>query len=276
MLAETTIFVLSSIMSKMTITLLQTDIVWGDPERNIREAGALMDRCPGADLYVLPEMFSTGFCMHPEGVAEQEGGLSLRWMKEYAARHDCALAGSIAVKENEGYYNRFYFVYPDGRYACYDKRHLFAYGGEDRYYLPGHERVVVRFRGWRILLQICYDLRFPVWSRNRDDYDMVVYVANWPVPRMEVWKTLLHARAIENQCYVAGVNRVGEDPNCRYEGGTVLIDAYGREVAVAQSGVPDVVTGELHRELLDSFRKKFPVAADRDDFEIPLADDIIY
>lgn len=252
----------------MKITLLQTDIVWGDPQKNIEEAERLIGQCQETDLYVLPEMFATGFCVQPEGVAEKAGGRSLQWMKSCAKAHDCAVAGSLAVEEDGRYYNRFYFVFPDGTFACYDKRHLFAYGGEGDCFEAGRERVVVCFRGVRILLQVCYDLRFPVWSRNRADYDMVLYVANWPVFRIEVWNTLLHARAIENQCYVAGVNRVGNDPYCRYNGGTMLIDAYGRDVAVCRSDKAEAVTAEISLDALAHFRGKFPVLDDADDFEL--------
>lgn len=252
----------------MRITLLQTDIEWANPQRNAEEAERLMACHPGADLYVLPEMFATGFCMCPEGVAETAGGRSLQWMRDCARAHDCAVAGSLSVEEDGRYCNRFYFVFPDGTFRHYDKRHLFAYGGEDRHYEPGRERVVADFRGVRILLQVCYDLRFPVWARNRGDYDMALYVANWPVGRIEVWNTLLHARAIENQCYVAGVNRVGSDPYCRYNGGTVLIDAYGRDVAACRPDRPDAVTADISLEALAHFRSKFPVLRDGDEFTL--------
>ncbi len=253
----------------MKIVLLQTDITWANPPRNAEEAEKLMSSCPGADLYVLPEMFSTGFCVHPEGVAETDGGCSLQWMKAYARAHDCAVAGSLSVEEDGHYYNRFYFVFPDGTFRHYDKRHLFSFGGEDRSYEAGRERVVVDFRGMRILMQVCYDLRFPVWARNKGDYDMILYVANWPVQRMGVWHTLLHARAIENQCYVAGVNRVGSDPYCRYNGGTMLIDAYGRDMASCRSDIPDAVMADVSLDVLEDFRHKFPVLRDGDDFTCP-------
>ena len=166
----------------------------------------------GTDLFVLPEMFSTGFCTSPEGIAESSDSATLQWMKQKAAEHNCAIAGSVSVEENGKFYNRFYFVHPDGNVQWYNKKHLFTYGGEDKHYTAGQERVVVNFRGVRFLLEVCYDLRFPVWSRNRGDYDAAIYVASWPSPRVEAWKALLRARAIENQCYVLGVNRVGRIP----------------------------------------------------------------
>lgn len=253
---------------KMKIALLQTDIAWADPQANTAQAERLMNRCEGADLYVLPEMFATGFCMQPQGVAERPDGHSLTWMKRCARERNCAVAGSLALEENGRCYNRFCFVLPDGSCRYYDKRHLFACGGEHECYTAGRERVVVHFRGVRILLLVCYDLRFPVWARNRGDYDMMLCVANWPVPRIEVWNTLLRARAIENQCYVAGVNRVGADPACRYNGGTVLIDARGREVAACRQGEADAVTADVSVEELEAFRRKFPVLPDGDAFRI--------
>ena len=165
----------------MKIIILQTDIQWANPEANRKRAEVMMDAQRGADLYVLPEMFSTGFCTQPEGIAEAEG-ISLQWMLYQAKERDCAIAGSVATEENGKYYNRFYFVTPDGQVRWYNKKHLFTYGGEDKHYTPGNERVVVGFRGVRFLLEVCYDLRFPVWSRNRGDYDAILYVASWPTP----------------------------------------------------------------------------------------------
>lgn len=248
----------------MRIILLQTDIKWADPQANCQHAEQMIAEHPGGDLYVLPEMFSTGFATSPEGVAEKEG-TSLRWMQETAKRLGIAICGSIATETNEEYRNRLYFVYPDGKEKHYDKRHLFSYGGEDKQYSRGEERVVVEYCDVRILLQICYDLRFPVFARNQGDYDMIIYVANWPTSRLAVWKTLLHARAIENQCYVAGVNRCGTDNmGCEYSGGTMLIDAYGRDVAESCYGHEDVAEGLTDMKKLRAFRSKFPVLDDRD------------
>lgn len=252
----------------MKITLLQQDINWGNPSLNVKEAERVMNLFPGSDLYVLPEMFSTGFCTQPEGLAEPVDSPTLAWMKEYASSHDCAVAGSVAVNEGQSYYNRFYFVNPDKTWSYYDKKHLFTYGKEHEHFTAGNRRVVVEFRGWHILLQICYDLRFPLWSRNRKDYDLALYVASWPTSRVEAWNTLLHARAIENQCYVAGVNRVGTDPNCEYSGGTILVDPYGRTVKECPRGEQSAVTVELDKTMLEAFREKFPVLDDADYFEM--------
>lgn len=247
----------------MRVTILQRDIVWGEPAINIERADKAISENAGADLYILPEMFSTGFCTLPEGIAESEG-LSLDWLKAKAAAMNAAIAGSVATEEQGKYYNRFYFVKPDGSVEYYDKRHLFTYGGEHNHYTAGDKRVIVEWRGVRILLEVCYDLRFPIWSRNRGDYDMIIYVASWPTPRVEAWKALLVARAIENQCYVAGVNRVGDDPNCTYCGGSSIIDPYGRHLAICADNCECEVSAEIDMEALEAFREKFPVLKDAD------------
>ena len=248
----------------MKISILQLDLVWENPQENLRKADAAIASAPGADLYVLPEMFPTGFCTVPDGVAEPEGGLVLQWMKDKAAGTDAALAGSVSVRDEGRYYNRFYFVTPDGSVTWYDKKHLFTYGGEHKYFTAGDKRVVIEFRGVRIMLLVCYDLRFPIWSRNHGDYDMILYVASWPVTRMNAWKSLLVARAIENQCYVAGVNRVGTDPSNEYGGGSMVIDPYGKMIASCEDGVECSASAEIDIPMLETFREKFPVLNDSD------------
>lgn len=248
----------------MKVSIIQLDIQWADVAENIRRADALIGSNPGADLYVLPEMFSTGFCTEPEGIAEEAEGKSLHWMRDKATQIDAAIAGSVAVMENGRYYNRFYFVKPDGSVTSYDKKHLFAFGGEHERFTAGTERVVVEFRGVRILLEVCYDLRFPVWSRNQGDYDMILYVASWPAVRVSAWKSLLVARAIENQCYVAGVNRVGTDPSNEYDGGSMVIDPYGRIISSCQDGFESLASAFIDMDSLEAFRKKFPVLNDAD------------
>jgi predicted amidohydrolase len=247
----------------MKTTILQRDIKWGDPKANIQRADEAISRNAGSDLYVLPEMFSTGFCTSPEGIAERDD-TTLQWMKSKACEIDAAIAGSIAVEEDGKYYNRFYFVKPDGEVTHYDKKHLFTYGGEHLRFTAGDERVVVEWRGVRILLEVCYDLRFPIWARNRGDYDMILYVASWPTPRVGAWSALLVARAIENQCYVAGINRVGNDPACEYCGGSVVIDPYGKCIAACAKGEECEATAEVDMESLRAFREKFPVLNDAD------------
>lgn len=249
----------------MKTVILQRDIAWADPAENCRRAEEAIGSNEGADLYVLPEMFSTGFCTQPEGIAEREG-YTLAWMKQMAARTGAAIAGSVATEEEGKYYNRFYFVKPDGTVAHYDKKHLFTYGGEHLRFTPGTERVIVEWKGVRILLEVCYDLRFPIWARNRGDYDMILYVASWPTPRVEAWSALLVARAIENQCYVAGVNRVGTDPSCEYCGGSVIIDPYGKTMAACARGEECEATATIDMEKLEAFREKFPVLSDADKY----------
>ena len=265
----------------MKITLIQTNIQWGEAEQNRKEAERLMKEAEGSELYVLPEMWNTGFATNPEGMAEEEEeGESLRWMRKMARQTNAAVAGSMAVRCSDGTYrNRFYFVKPveehveqteelaDGQgtgIEFYDKHHLFSYGGEDLNYRAGKERVVVEWRGVRFLLMVCYDLRFPVWSRNHEDYDCILYVASWPTSRIRVWQSLLVARAIENQCYVAGVNRVGNDPQCSYNGSTMMVDAYGRITAQCLDNEQQSVTTDIDLAALEAFRRKFPVLKDRD------------
>ena len=238
----------------MKVAIIQTDIVWADPQANIEKFERLIDGQPGADLYVLPEMFTTGFATKPEGIAEDKG-LGFAWMKSVAARKDCAVAGSIATLEDGRYYNRFYFVTPDKVWQ-YDKHHLFTYSGEHHHFTAGNEKVVAEWRGVRFRLAVCYDLRFPVWLRNGEPgYDALVVVASWPSPRAEAWKALLRARAIENQSYVIGVNRTGDDPGCHYSGDSAFIDAYGQDAS------------EIDMDALRAFREKFPVLKDADKFE---------
>lgn len=249
------------------IALLQTDMVWEDAPANRRRlAGKLAG--VDADLILLPEMFSTGFTSSSAGVAETMNGETVAWMREMAERTGAALVGSIPVSESGRFYNRMLFVTPEGELRSYDKRHLFRLGGEYDAYTPGDRRVVVEYRGWRILLTVCYDLRFPVWCRNRQDYDLMLCCASWPASRREVWKLLLRARAVENLCYVAGVNRVGSDPFVpRYAGDSAIVDFRGATMAEAREDDAEcIVTAVLEKEPLIHFREKFPVCLDADDF----------
>lgn len=248
----------------MKVTILQRDIEWANPALNVQRAEEAIARNAGADLYVLPEMFSTGFCTQPEGIAESSNSDTLQWMQRKAAETNAAIAGSVAVEEDGKFYNRFYFVKPDGSVTHYDKKHLFTYGGEHLRFTAGEQRVIVEWRGVRILLEVCYDLRFPIWARNRGDYDMILYVASWPTPRVAAWSALLVARAIENQCYVAGVNRVGTDPACEYCGGSVIIDPYGKVIAACADNEETEATAKVDMEALQAFREKFPVLKDAD------------
>lgn len=253
----------------MKVSLIQTDIKWGDRDSNLKNVENLILVAEKADLYVMPEMFTTGFATSPGGLVENDQH-TVEWMQEMAGRTDAAMAASVAVESHGKFYNRLYFVTPKGDVTTYDKRHLFAYAGESEQYEPGKNRVVTTWRGVRILLQICYDLRFPVFSRNHNDYDLAIYVANWPENRMHVWDTLLKARAMENQCYVAGVNRIGDDENCHYVGGTKLINPYGRTVVECLYGKQQTVCAELDMEKLNAFKIKFPVLKDADEFKLVL------
>jgi len=253
----------------MKVVMLQTDISWAKPEENIRHAQQLMDEAPDGDLYVLPEMWSTGFATQPEGIASNEAdNKALEWMRQTAQERKCAISGSLAVKVVDGTFrNRHYFV--DGRAGetyYYDKHHLFTYGGENRFYTPGHQHTVVNYMGFRLLLQTCYDLRFPCWSRYSDnlEYDAIICVANWPSSRQSAWQLLARSRAIENQCYMIGVNRVGDDQCCHYIGASAVIDVTGRTVAQCRRGIPQALMCEIQMEELQRRREKFRVLDDRD------------
>ena len=253
----------------MRITLLQTAPEWGDPARSREDARRMLMGTLKTDLVVLPEMFPVGFVVDPEGVAESEDGDSLRWMQDYARNRGCAVAGSVPVQVGGTYRNRFYFVFPDGHYQFYDKHHLFSYDGENERYMAGQERVVVEHAGFRILLQVCYDLRFPVFSRNRlvdghPDYDLILYVASWPQQRSDAWDALLKARAVENVSFVAGVNRVGKDPGNLYSGHTSLYGPRGELLSMCKEGRIDIIEFELKRALLDLYRQQFPALHDAD------------
>ncbi|MBE6341739.1 MAG: amidohydrolase [Bacteroidales bacterium] len=253
----------------MKVALLQMDIEWANPEANIQKAETLIHTGAKADLYVLPEMWSTGFAVDPNDAYETADSLSLAWMRRTAHELNAAICGSIIIRDDDGFHNRMYFINPDGSGSYYDKKHLFTYGGEHKRLMAGRKRVVVEFRGVRFLILVCYDLRFPVFSRNNhQDYDACIYVASWPENRISVWKTLLQARAIENQSYVIGVNRVGNDPTCRYNGASAVIDAYGKTVAAPEENKESMTIVELDFERQKSFRQKFPVLNDADDFEM--------
>ena len=259
-------------MNILKVQIIQHDIHWANPKENQKRLEQQLAEHPGADLYVLCEMWPTGFSTKPENMAEEAlDSPSLRWMLRMAKQHDAAIAGSIATRQDGHYYNRLYFVKPDGEVEYYDKRHLFTYSGEHLHFTRGERRVIVEWRGVRILLQVCYDLRFPTWSRNhwnaeaqQPDYDVILYVANWPVSRIEAWNTLLRARAIENQCYVVGVNRIGEDPNCQYCGASAIIDPYGFTVSECEKDRECTADAILEMDKLAVFRIKFPVLKDGD------------
>lgn len=249
---------------RQRIAIVQRDIVWQDIDANLR---ALEQMFAGvkADIVVLSEMFQMGFVTEPESIADD--GRTIRWMQSMAMQHNFAIVGSVAVKEKGQYYNRMYFVKPTGEVEYYDKHHLFSVGGEDKHFTAGDRRVVVEWRGVRYLLEICYDLRFPVWSRQRGDYDAIIYSALWPKPRRAVWRTLLQARAIENQAWVVGVNRVGSEPELEYVGDSMVVDFMGRIIADAEER-ESIEIVEIESEEIARFRERFNVARDADNFEI--------
>ncbi|TGD72040.1 amidohydrolase [Mangrovimicrobium sediminis] len=246
-------------MQDLTVTLLQTELAWENPADNREQiAGALAAAAPDTDVVVLPEMFTTGFSMNALDNAEDPGGATEQWMLALAQQYDCAITGSIAVRGDGGAFNRMLFATPEGM-RFYDKRHLFRMAGEHKRYLAGNERVIVDWRGWRILLQVCYDLRFPVFSRYRGDYDLALYVANWPDSRRLHWRQLLIARAIENQACVVGVNRIGSDARG--------LDYSGDSLAIAADGTA-TASVTLSADALHKYREAFPAHMDADDFQL--------
>jgi len=252
----------------MNVSVVQTDIVWEDKQRNLVNIEQMILPLFGnTDIVVLPEMFNSGFTMNADKNGEAPDGNTFKWMKEISARGNFGLCGSYIVNVNHTFFNRFVFVSPEAD-VYYDKRHLFSLADENRYFSRGTSRLIFNFRGIRISPFICYDLRFPVWSRNRNDYDLGIYVANWPEARISVWNTLIKARAIENQCYIAGSNRTGTDGSgIMYTGNSVIIDPRGEIIAEALSKECSI-TAELSMPDLIDFRAKFPVYNDADDFVI--------
>lgn len=265
-------------MSSLTVTLLQANLIWEDKRANMSQfEEKIRSIRQKTEVVVLPEMFSTGFSMNPEKLAETMEGETVQWMKRLSAEKKVILTGSVIIEENKNYYNRLIWMLPNGQYGVYDKRHRFAYAGEDEHYTSGSKRLIASVNGWKINLLICYDLRFPVWSRNtpispedgnRPEYDVLIYVANWPDRRSHAWRTLLQARAIENQCYVIGVNRVGDDPNnIHYQGESMVVDPMG-EVLYTKKDVEDIFTITLDKDHLNIIREKLPFWKDADRFTI--------
>ena len=252
------------------ITLIQPDIVWEDPATNLAKYEKAIAAIEGPKhIVVLPEMFSTGFSMSPQRLAEPMNGRSVNWMAEMAVKYRCILTGSLIIEDEGKYYNRLFWVQPDGTIGTYDKRHLFGYAGEDKHYTHGDNRLIAQVNGWRVNLLICYDLRFPVWARNKDNaYDVLVYVANWPQRRNLAWKTLLQARAIENMCYVVGVNRVGQDGNGHlYTGDSSVFGPLGE--TIWQHSITEITqTVTLSKDELNKTRATFPFLDDADKFVI--------
>ncbi|ESU29837.1 putative hydrolase [Flavobacterium limnosediminis JC2902] len=253
----------------MQISIIQAPLFWENPEVNRNYFSAKIQVIPEETLLVvLPEMFTSGFTMNPHEVAEDMDGETIRWMKATAMNRNIAITGSIIIREDDNYYNRLLFVFPTGEIEYYDKRHLFSLAGEDKTYTKGNDKKIINYLGWRICPLICYDLRFPVFSRFDDDYDLLIYVANWPQPRIIAWDTLLKARAIENMTYVVGVNRVGEDENDNnYPGHSQILDYFGAFM-VEPSEKEMVFSVRLDKELMLANRNKFGFLRDRDRFTL--------
>jgi omega-amidase len=271
-------------MSNLSITIIQTDLHWEDKKANLQmleeKINSIKEK---TEIVTLPEMFSTGFSMQPERLAETMDGETMEWMKRIATEKKIILTGSLIIKENGHYFNRLIWMLPGGQYGVYDKRHRFAYAGEDEHYTAGTKRLIASVKGWKINLLVCYDLRFPVWSRQTSasnslskgegglgapGFDVLIYVANWPEKRIHAWRTLLQARAIENQCYVVGTNRTGDDGNnIHYSGESMIIDPMG-EVLYTKKDNEDIFTMSLDKTHLQTIREKFPFWKDADEFRI--------
>ena len=254
----------------MKIAIYQLDIIWESAKENRDKISNTMPKLFGkCDLLILPEMFTTGFNTNPQSISETMDGESVAFLKEMSKQYNIAIIGSIIIDDNGKIFNRMMFVTPDGDLPHYDKRHLFRMSGEDKTFSAGQDKRIFRYKGFNILPQVCYDLRFPVWSRNKNlEYDIAIYVASWPRPRIKVWDILLKARSLENLCYTIGVNRVGTDPAIDYNGHSCIIDYLGNIVAETQENKEEYIIYEIDKESLDKFRSKFPAQLDADDFTI--------
>ena len=258
-------------MNDLRITPIQTDIIWENKEVNLNKQQITLQKLKGTtDIVIFPEMFTTGFSMNSRNLAETENGETISRLKYWANTYEFALAGSFICNQNDKFYNRGFFIAPGNQITFYDKRHLFRMAGEDQHFTAGDKRTIVRYKDWNICLQVCYDLRFPVWSRNvNNEYDLLIYVANWPEARKKVWKTLLQARAMENMAYVCGVNRVGIDgKGFVYRGDSMIFSPKGKKLADAGKREEVTRTCTLTRADLEELRAKFPAWKDADQFGI--------
>lgn len=253
---------------QFNVTIIQSHLHWEAPEKNREYFSGLLKKLGDTDLIVLPEMFTTGFTMNAKAVAEPTNGPTLEWMRAHAKKHQAAITGSVVVVENEHFYNRLYFVKPDGTSFHYDKKHTFTLAREHETYTAGNDRLIVEYLGWTICPLICYDLRFPVWARNTVDYDLLLYVANWPEKRVSAWDALLKARAIENMSYCVGVNRVGSDGNDHpYVGHSAVYDVLGERISAGFEG-EFIETISLQKETITTLRDELQFLRDRDSFQL--------
>lgn len=255
--------------SQLTLTALQTNLFWENKQKNLDHLANQIEQLPTTDLIILPEMFTTGFSMEAEKHAESMEGSTTQWMLKWAIKTNAAIAGSTVIKENGQCYNRFLFVAPSGKIDFYDKRHTFTLAGEHKAYTAGQNNGLLQYKGWKICLRVCYDLRFPVWARNTSDYDLLIYTANWPHKRINAWDTLLKARSIENMSYCVGVNRIGTDgSDLFYPGHTAIFDFMGDKVGETHAEKQDATTIKMDREKMLLARKKLNFLNDRDQFTI--------
>ena len=257
-------------LEKLNIVLIQSDLVWENPKLNRDNFSDKINSIKEqVDLVILPEMFTTGFTMNAQSVAETMEGDTLKWMQELASKKQVAITGSIVIKQNNNFYNRLLFVHPSGKIETYDKRHTFTLAGEDKVYTAGTDKLLVNYKGWKICPLICYDLRFPVWARNTEDYDVLLYVANWPKPRIEAWDSLLKARAIENMSYCIGVNRVGVDSNhYEYSGNSAVYDVLGKKITNITPNQEQIEIVVLEKNHIKTNRDKLQFLNDRDTFNL--------
>ncbi|WP_298779155.1 amidohydrolase [uncultured Polaribacter sp.] len=257
--------------NELKIVGIQADLVWENPQKNLAFFEEKINPLINVDLIVLPEMFTSGFTMNPENVAEKMNGNTVSWMQKIASKKQVAICGSLVISDNENFYNRLVFVHPSGKIEFYDKRHSFTLAGENKVYTSGNKKPIVNYKGWKICPLICYDLRFPVWARNSENYDVLLFMANWPVTRIKAWETLLKARAIENMCFVVGVNRTGLDANnYQYSGNSLLIDYLGEEITSLQQNEVGILEATFHKEKQDAVRNKLGFLNDRDSFTLDL------
>lgn len=254
----------------LRIAGIQANLVWENPKTNITYFDKKISEISAkADLIVLPEMFTTGFTMQPKKVSEPMDGYTLLWMKKTALKYNIALTGSLIIKENNNFYNRLVFMHASGEVEIYDKRHSFTLAGEDKVYTSGSKKVIINYKGWKICPLICYDLRFPVWARNAENYDILLYIANWPVARIKAWEILLKARAIENMSYTIGVNRIGKDANdYQYSGNSIIVDYLGEELASLAPFKEGIIYAKLAKSSQNKAREKLGFLKDRDTFKL--------
>jgi len=257
-------------MQDLKIAIVQSDIVWQDAPQNRINFSKKIDQIKEqVDILFLPEMFSTGFSMQPQAIAETMEGETVNWMQQIASDKQCAIGGSLIIVEDGKYYNRFVFVYPSTEIEFYDKRHLFTLAGEEKVYTQGTKKLLVEYKDWKIYPLVCYDLRFPVWARNVDDYDVLIYVANWPKKRITAWDALLKARSIENMCYVVGVNRIGVDANMyEYSGHSAVYNCLGEKIIHSIPNHESVEIVTLFKKHVTEVRNKLNFLNDKDSFEI--------